>query len=143
VIKALIIPFILTFGIIAFSSCSKEEEEDIPEDVVQDSLLVGISGVPISMEYSHVANNSPYVLDQKVTFTFTINGSMSIDTDLNGKADVLVSNYTKSGLVFIWTDNAGGYSYSLSFNTDGDVSEVNVRDIRISIFVGQFTTVII
>jgi len=141
VIKTLLVSATLIFGIISFLSCNKEEEETAPVVTAPDSLLLGIAGAPINMEYSHVANNSPYTLDQKVTFTFTVDGSMSIDTDLNGKANVLVSTYTKSGVVFIWTDTIGGYSYSLLFNTDGTVSAVNVSDIRVSTFVGQFTPI--
>lgn len=127
--------------VLAFSSCSKDDEGDTGSTgPASANLPSSISGTVLLMKFTAPQANAPYTLDQKVQFTFSSSGLLGIDSnpaDMDGD-EISIASFTESGGEYIWSDANAGFEYHLSLQSDGSVNEVNLFQISDNSFQGQF-----
>ena len=121
--------------------------EDLGEDLQPADpadLPSVVRGVKANMELTlSNVDDIPYVLNQKVDFTFSDLGGLAIDVDpeaVNGdEIEIPVFYITPNG-EFVWIDEPAGYFYALSIISE-KISEINLIASADSSFLGQFTEV--
>lgn len=129
-----IITLIASCGGDSDSSTDSDSSSDLP-DVVKSNKVV------FKFDNITPGASAPVNLNDEVAFTFSSSGMLSINTDNTGADEIQIDGFTKDGSEYVWTDEAGGFMYSLSLTSDGKINEINIMDSN-NAFIGQFGTVI-
>lgn len=109
-----------------------------PADAPQAML-----GRTANMEFTTANTGAPYVLDQKVNFTFASNADLGVDDDpaANDGDELTLPFNAKQGNEYVWNDQGSNHSYVLSLIDDTTINEINVFDLGSNSFLGQFTPI--